>query len=193
MKNCLVNKFIGHLKTVITHKKYVCYYCFLCGLYYQGIVHDLSKFNPVEFWESVKYYNGKTSPINICKEENEYSLAWFHHRGINKHHWEYWYDRFEKGGHACKIPWKYVLEMVCDFLGAGVAYSGGIENFSVADEYQWWQEKRTVAKLHPDTLKAIDIIMDSIYINGIENTLTNRVFLKKLGKAYKKRKVVIPK
>ena len=188
-----MNKFFGHLNTVLTHKRYVCHYCFLCGLYYQGIVHDLSKFSPIEFFESVKYYNGKTSPINICKETNEYSMAWFHHRGRNKHHWEYWYDRFERGGHACKIPWKYVLEMICDFLGAGVAYSGGIDNFDMANEYKWWQEKRELAKLHPDTLKAIDILMDTMYINGVEPTLTNRKWLNKLGRAYTRRKALVPK
>ena len=179
-----MNKVLRHLNTILMHKKYVCHYCFLCGLYWQGITHDLSKFSPTEFWESVKYYNGKTSPINICKEINEYSLAWFHHRGRNKHHWEYWYDRFEKGGYACKMPWKYALEMVCDFLGAGVAYSGGINKFHMQDEYNWWQEKRKVAKLHPDTRKLLDILMLKMNQDGIENTLTNKQLLKRLKYQY---------
>lgn len=174
----------GHLKTVLTHKKYVGKYCFMCGLYYQGIVHDLSKFSPTEFIESIKYYNGTRSPIDVCKETNEYSLAWFHHRGRNKHHWEYWYDRFEQGGHACKIPWKYVLEMVCDFLGAGVAYNGGIDNFDFDREYQWWQNKRKVAKLHPDTLKALDYIFDLMHIYGVEIILCNKKLLKRIGFKY---------
>ena len=56
-----MNKFINHLKTIINHKRYVAYYCFMCGLYKQGILHDLSKFSPTEFWESVKYYQGNYS------------------------------------------------------------------------------------------------------------------------------------
>ncbi len=192
MRHTIIYKFLRHLNTVLMHKKYVCHYCFMCGLYYQGIVHDLSKFSPVEFFESVKYYNGKISPINVCKEQNEYSLAWFHHRGRNKHHWEYWYDRFEKGGHACKIPWKYVLEMVCDFLGAGVAYSGGLNKFDMENEYKWWQEKRKLAKLHPDTLKVIDILMDSMYHDGVERVLTNKRFLRKLKRGYNKTKGKVP-
>lgn len=182
----------NHLKTVLLHKKYVCYYCFLCGLYYQGIVHDLSKLSPVEFFESAMYYDGKVSPINRCKEVNEYSLAWLHHRGRNKHHWEYWYDRFEMGGHACKIPWKYLLEMICDFLGAGVAYSGSIDKFSMENEYKWWLEKRNLAKLHPDTKKVIDIMMDKMLKDGVKETLTDKQFLNRLKKAYNKRKAIIP-
>ena len=83
--------------------------------------------------------------------------------------------------------------MICDFLGAGVAYSGGIDNFDMANEYKWWQEKRELAKLHPDTLKAIDILMDTMYINGVEPTLTNRKWLRKLGRAYTRRKALVPK
>lgn len=88
----------NHLKTVLTHKKYVMKYCFKAGLYWQGIVHDLSKFSPTEFWESVKYYQGTRSPIDACKEENGMSLAWLHHKGRNKHHYEYW-----QGAMCCYI------------------------------------------------------------------------------------------
>ena len=85
-----MNKVLGHLKTVHMHRKYVRKFCFMCGLYYQGLVHDLSKYSPTEFGESIKYYTGTRSPIDVCKEKNDYSEAWFHHRGRNKHHYEYW-------------------------------------------------------------------------------------------------------
>ena len=83
-------KFLGHLKTVCIHRFWVMYYCFKCGLYWQGLIHDLSKFSITEFVESAKYYTGTDSPINKCKAENGVSYAWLHHKGINKHHYEYW-------------------------------------------------------------------------------------------------------
>lgn len=178
----MIKNFFGHLKTVITHKKYVAKYCFMCGLYYQGIVHDLSKFSPVEFFESVKYYTGTRSPIDVCKEHKGYSNAWFHHRGRNKHHWEMWLDNFEKGTTYTKIPFKYVLEMVCDFLGAGNAYMG--ENFTFKAEYEWWQNKRKVVKMHEDTLWLLDTIFDTMLKNGMYETLTNKKLLKKLKMTY---------
>lgn len=92
-----LRSFIGHLKTVLIHKYYVGKYCFMCGLYWQGITHDLSKLSWKELIESCRYYTGKRSPIDLCKEVNGYSEAWLHHRGRNYHHWEMWVDNFEKG------------------------------------------------------------------------------------------------
>lgn len=143
-----MNKFTGHLKTVMTHRKWVKHYCFKAGLYWQGLTHDLSKYHPVEFFESVKYYQGTRSPIDACKEANGYSKAWLHHRSHNKHHREYWTDYYDKGCYSLIMPYKYAAEMLCDFLGAGRAYMG--DNFSYKAEYDWWksQLKRNIC-IHP--------------------------------------------
>lgn len=143
-----MNKFTGHLKTVMTHRKWVRHYCFKASLYWQGLTHDLSKYNPVEFFESVKYYQGTRSPIDACKEANGYSKAWLHHRSHNKHHREYWTDYYDKGCYSLIMPYKYAAEMLCDFLGAGRAYMG--DNFSYKAEYDWWkaQLKRDIC-IHP--------------------------------------------
>lgn len=137
-----------HIKTVMTHRKWVREYCFKAGLYWQGLTHDLSKYSPVEFFESVKYYQGTSSPIDACKKEKGYSRAWLHHRGRNKHHREYWTDYYDQGCYSLIMPYKYAAEMVCDFLGAGRAYSG--DKFTFSAEYDWWvaQLKRNIC-IHP--------------------------------------------
>ena len=76
---------INHFKTICLHKKWVMYYCNLAGIPAQGIFHDLSKFSPTEFFESVKYYTGNSSPIDACKKDKGISQAWLHHKGLNKH------------------------------------------------------------------------------------------------------------
>ena len=134
-----MNKFFGHLKTVCKHKYWVWYYMSKCGHGWRGLWHDMSKFSPTEFWESVKYYSGTRSPIDACKEENGISMAWMHHKGRNPHHYEYWQDNFDKGGEAKEMPWKYKVEMICDYLGAARAYMG--KNFSYAAELEWWNNK----------------------------------------------------
>lgn len=48
-------KFFNHFKTVYTHRKYVRKLCFKCGLYKQGLLHDLSKYSLTEFIPSAKY------------------------------------------------------------------------------------------------------------------------------------------
>ena len=94
-------------------------YCFRLGLYYQGLTHDLSKYSPSEFWRGVKYYQGYRSPNDAERRENGVSLAWLHHKGRNRHHFEYWIDycigdngKVYMGG--CKMPLRYVAEMFCD-------------------------------------------------------------------------------
>ena len=37
-----------HFKTITRHKLLVMRYCFRIGLYKQGLLHDLSKYEPVE-------------------------------------------------------------------------------------------------------------------------------------------------
>ena len=55
--------FWGHLRTILHHKNLVRHYCFRAGLYKQGIMHDWSKYSPVEFINSVRnFQGGKKSP-----------------------------------------------------------------------------------------------------------------------------------
>lgn len=153
----IVNVF-KHFNKVCTHKRCVAKHCFKAKLYWRGITHDLSKFSPIEFWESVKYYNGIKSPIDICKEQNGYSKAWLHHKGRNRHHYEYWVDNFDKGGEPLKMPYKDVLELVCDYLGAGQAYFG--KRFSYSIEYGWWLTKiKNPLAMHPHTKEFINIML----------------------------------
>lgn len=177
-----MSKFFKHLNKILTHKRWVAHYCFMCGLYRQGIMHDMSKFSPTEFWESVKYYQGTRSPIDACKEDKGYSMAWFHHRGRNKHHWEFWMDDFEKGSIPKKMPFKYALEMICDYLGAGRAYAG--KDFTMETEYNWWLKKKTTAKMHADTFAFACEIMDHMKEIGIEKTLKDKAYIKYLQEKY---------
>ena len=62
-------KFWGHLRTVRKHRKMVRKLCFKCGLYWQGLTHDLSKYSHTEFWNGVKYFTGTGSPHNGKKKK----------------------------------------------------------------------------------------------------------------------------
>ena len=117
-----MNKFFGHLKTVICHRRLVRKLCFKCGLVWQGLTHDLSKFSPVEFWRGVKYFQGNRSPQVKERELFGYSSAWLHHKGRNKHHYEYWTDFADGKKVYVEMPAKYFAEMVCDRIAAGKIY-----------------------------------------------------------------------
>jgi hypothetical protein len=64
-----MNKFFDHLKTVTKHRREVRKLCFKCGLYWQGLTHDLSKYSPTEFWNGVKFYTG-TKSHTAANEKN---------------------------------------------------------------------------------------------------------------------------
>jgi hypothetical protein len=160
-----MNNFFNHLTTICKHKHYVRQYCWQAGLYKQGILHDLSKFMPIEFIEGVKYYQGNRSPIDACKEKNGYSKAWLHHKGRNPHHYEYWIDNLDNGGQALIMPYKYALELVCDYLGAGRAYMK--DNFTYEAEYYWWLQKKTKPLyMHPVIYDFIDRMLYILMVNG---------------------------
>ena len=156
-------RFIGHTKTVIKHKYWVWYYMNKCGFKWgwRGLWHDMSKFSPTEFWESVKYYSGTRSPIDACKEENGISMAWMHHKGRNPHHYEYWMDNFDKGGESKEMPWRYKVEMICDYLAAARAYMG--KNFSYVAEYEWWMKKLKLPRSqHENDKKFVSSILRNL-------------------------------
>lgn len=138
--------FIKLLKRIITHKFWVAYYCFQIGLYWQGITHDLSKFSRIEFTRSLKYWDDKISSLANETKINGYSKTFLHHKGRNPHHYEYWIHSLDKGGIPAKMPRKYTLELICDYLAACKTYGG-----NPRDEINWWNSCSSKLKIHEDT------------------------------------------
>lgn len=119
----IFQKFIGHTRTICKHRAIVRKLCFKCGLYWQGLTHDLSKYSPIEFWNGVKYYTGAASPHIEERKDKGYSAAWIHHHNRNKHHAEYWQDIDSNGkSRPITMPLKYLEEMICDRVAASMIY-----------------------------------------------------------------------
>lgn len=165
-------KFWKHFKTVTYHKYLVMKGCFKIGLYWQGLVHDLSKFSPSEFWVGVKYYQGNRSPNNAEREEIGYSSAWLHHKGRNKHHYEYWIDYSLSGKDGemlpAPMPDKYIAEMFVDRVAASKVYNGA--NYTDAAPWQYYEKGRENAPLHPYTREALEHLLCMLKEHGEEET-----------------------
>lgn len=164
-------KALQHFRTVCYHKYLVMQGCFKVGLYRQGIVHDLSKFSLAEFMVGAKYYQGTRSPNNAEREAIGYSSAWLHHKGRNKHHFEYWIDysshEIEGGMAPAPMPVQYVVEMMMDRIAASKVY--------LRDKYEdgsplLYFKKGKDCPMHPKTKKQLYILLKMLADEGEEKT-----------------------
>ena len=115
-----------HFYTITRHRHRVIAHCFRAGIGFQGLFHDLSKYSPAEFIPGVRFYQGTRSPNEREREIYGYSAAWMHHKGRNRHHFEYWNDLNPqtKMYEPVHMPVRYVKEMFCDRVAASKIYQG---------------------------------------------------------------------
>lgn len=160
-------RFFGHLRTVSKHRRMVRKLCFKCGLYWQGLTHDLSKYSPTEFWNGVKFYTGTRSPHIGERDAYGYSKAWLHHKGANKHHVDYWQD-IRPDGYTEPIPMpiEYFAEMLCDRVAASMIYLGDkFTNKSALDYYRLHYYEN---KFHADTREKLEYWLLNIWAVGMD-------------------------
>lgn len=163
-----MSNLLKHVGLVMKHKRYVFMAMRDCGHPIRGLMHDMSKFSPTEFFESVKYYQGNRSPIEAAKEDKGYSDAWFHHRGRNKHHSQYWVDISFGEVIPCRMPWKYLLEHICDTIGAGRAYMG--DKWTKYAPINYWKSRDIKSYYHPHTRAMVVYIYNIIAVYGWKRT-----------------------
>ena len=163
-----------HFKTVTYHKYLVMQGCFKVGLYKQGLLHDLSKYSPSEFLVGAKYYQGNRSPNNAEREDIGYSSAWLHHKGRNRHHYEYWIDystRSIPGGMApAPMPNKYIVEMFMDRVAACKVYHKG--HYTDQDPLKYYESGKDMGSvpLHVKTKTILELLLHKLADEGEEET-----------------------
>ena len=165
--------FFKHLGVVTRHRFKVFTHCARCGIVWRGLVHDMSKFSPVEFFESVKYFRGYRSPIGACREDIGYSKAWLHHKGRNRHHIEYWQD--DDCAEHPVMPYKFAVECVCDKLAATKIYAGKDYNEELPVAH--WYKRGCKVRGNPKTLEFVRRCLDDIRIHG-EKHVINKAYMK---------------
>jgi hypothetical protein len=164
---------LQYLKYVLRHKWYVFTACFEYRLYWRGIVHDWTKFQPVEWFPYVRFFygNGRTreslgsySADEI--QDGDFEYAWNHHQKRNDHHWQYWV-RFGDDGTVLTLPMpdNAKLEMVADWRGAGRA-------LGKPNTWEWWEENKDKMQLHPLTRFWVQLEMNRLK----ERDRTDRAF-----------------
>ena len=167
----IIKNVIKHLILITKHKWVVFKLCCKVGIPWRGLVHDLSKYSPTEFFESIKYYTGTHSPVAECRKNVGYSKAWIHHKAKNKHHYEYWID-FYPDPRGVIMPYKYAAEMICDKLAAGIIYNG--KNWTPDVELNYYLKERRSSIIHENVDKMLIDVFTQVKDNGIDKTLNKK-------------------
>ena len=162
--------FFGHLKTVTKHRFLVMKGCFRIGLIWQGLTHYLSKFSPIEFLAGARYYQGNRSPNAREREIYGSSPAWMHHKGRNKHHFEYWTNLIPGTKHygPVHMPNRYLSEMVMDRIAACKTYQGSAYTDASPLEYLEWA--RDSSSMHPETRRKLHFLLAMLRDQGEKDT-----------------------
>ncbi len=166
------------------HRRAVRKLCFKAGLYRRGLLHDLSKYSPSEFWAGVKFYQGFRSPQAREREVLGYSAAWLHHKGRNKHHFEYWTDFADGRRTYVEMPPVYFAEMVCDRVAASKIYLK--DKYTDASPLDYFLTRTDRDGMHPNTRERLEYFLTMLKDEGEEHTFKELKKFVKEGKIRQK-------
>ncbi|MGN0374105.1 MAG: DUF5662 family protein [Butyrivibrio sp.] len=173
----ILNNAKNHFSTITRHRHEVMKNCFRAGIGMQGLFHDLSKYSPTEFIPGIIYFQGTRSPNESERENKGYSKAWMHHKGRNKHHYEYWtdYNPKTKSMEGVEMPARYFVEMVCDRIAASKIYYGSQYNDSASLNYYLGRKGKIL--MHPKTQAELEKVLRMLSKKGEKVTFR---YLRKL-------------
>ena len=165
-----MSKALSHFKTITRHRHQVIRHCIKAGIPFQGLRHDLSKYSLTEFIPGAKYYAGTRSPNEVEREQTGYSAAWLHHKGRNRHHYEYWmdYNPETKRMEPVEMPLKYVKEMFCDRVAASKIYQS--KNYTTEHPLQYFQRAKSRILIHPNTSALLEKLLVMLKEKGEDET-----------------------
>ena len=89
-----------------------------------------------------------------------------HHKGRNKHHFEYWtdYSPITKRMSPVKMPLRYVVEMFCDRVGACKTYKG--KEYTSSDPYDYFMRGNAKNVMHPETAALLEKLLVMLRDDG---------------------------
>lgn len=164
---------IGHFRTITKHRHKVIFHCYRAGIFFQGLFHDLSKYTPTEFLPGARFYTGTRSPNEEERRVYGYSKAWLHHKGRNRHHFEYWndYNPVEKRIMPVKMPIRFVKEMFCDRIAASKIYQG--KNYTENHPIEYFRRGKAHRFIHPETSDLIESWLVMLSEKGEKKTFAH--------------------
>lgn len=121
-----------------------------------GYNHDSSKYSWEEYDAYDAYFYG---PEQTKEVKNNFNKAWLHHIHVNPHHWQHWVlinDDPKEGTIALDIPYKYVIEMICDW------WSFSWMNGNLHEIFDWYDSHKNHMILSKNTRELVEDILSEI-------------------------------
>jgi hypothetical protein len=152
-----MKKYCKYLSYVLRHKWFVFIECCKLGIPWRGLIHDMSKFLPSEWFAYAEYFYGEKLSDNYCdvpvvnERKRRFDFAWLLHQHRNPHHWEFWLLRKRNGAQvALSMPSVFKKELLADWRGAGRAISGK------DNTVDFYKKNHAQIELHPGTRRWIE-------------------------------------
>ncbi len=175
-----IQRFFGHLHTITRHRHIVMWHCFKAGIPWNGLMHDLSKYSPAEFIPGVRFYTGTHSPTSGERLAYGHSKAWMHHKGRNRHHYDYWMDYSieQRKVVPVKMPLVFVIEMFCDRVAACKVYLN--DRYTQSSALEYFRRRSSEEDMHPETRELLGKLLLMLSERGEKETF--RYIRKELGR-----------
>lgn len=143
----MIKNYIKCILHILKHKYFVFIQCCKFNIPIRGLLHDLSKFIPDEFFSYAKF-----NFLGVSRKVSKIDYGTLYHFHRNKHHWTYWVLILDSG-EPCplEMPEKYVYEMVADWIGAGRSKGNDLK--------YWYSKNKDRMILHDKTKDLIDKII----------------------------------
>ena len=162
---------VRYAKYILIHRWFVFVECVKLGIPVRGLLHDLSKLRPDEWFAYARWYNGTWGLrfnggfywefVRQAEWRAAINRAWLRHQHRNRHHWQYWILVNDSPPiQFLEMPLKYRKEMLADWRGAGRAKKG------YDNTPEWYLANRENIVLGPKTRKWIET---QLKISSTEN------------------------
>ena len=162
-------RYLRYLQYIIRHKWFVAVACLKYGLWFEAIIHDLSKLLPDEFFPYANHFYGPGADIHKGRDSTGYykptdtgdrafDFAWLLHQKRNTHHWQWWCLLEDEGGlKVLEMSVRARKEMVADWQGAGKA-------LGTPDTRAWYYAHKHIMSLGIETRVWIEKKLDGLGI-----------------------------
>ena len=112
-------------------------------------------------------------------------MSWLHHKGRNRHHYEYWTDVTKDrslGIVGIKMPVKYVAEMFADRVAACKTYEK--DRYTTMSPWRYYKRTKEYITIHPETRKLLERLLKMLAVKGEDEVYRYLRYLIRVKKTY---------